>query len=83
MSITESEARMADKQKRTPWILWPFVALWRLITWILELTGRLVAAVLGFVLMVVGVLLTVTVIGAVVGLPLIIFGFMLMIRSIF
>lgn len=74
---------MADKQKRTPWILWPFVALWRLITWILELTGRLVAAVLGFVLMVVGVLLTVTVIGAVVGLPLIIFGFMLMIRSIF
>ena len=74
---------MADKQKRTPWILWPFVALWRLITWILELTGRLVAAVLGFVLMVVGVLLTVTVVGAVVGLPLIIFGFMLMIRSIF
>ncbi len=74
---------MTDKRKRTPWILWPFVALWRLITWILELTGRLVAAVLGFVLMVVGVLLTVTVIGAVVGLPLIIFGFMLMIRSIF
>lgn len=74
---------MADNKKRTPWILWPFVALWRLITWILELTGRLVAAILGFVLMVVGVILTVTVVGAVIGLPLIIFGFMLMIRSIF
>jgi hypothetical protein len=74
---------MSENEKRTPWILWPFVAMWRLITWILELTGRLIAAVLGFVLMVVGVLLTVTVIGAVVGLPLIVFGFMLMIRSIF
>ena len=74
---------MVDKKQRTPWILWPFVALWRLITWILQLTGRLVAAVLGLVLMVVGVILTVTVVGAVVGLPLIIFGFLLMIRSIF
>jgi hypothetical protein len=74
---------MADKKQRTPWILWPFVALWRLITWILQLTGRLVAAVLGLVLMVAGVILTVTVVGAVIGLPLIIFGFLLMIRSIF
>lgn len=74
---------MADNERRTPWIFWPFVAMWRLITGILELTGRLIAAVLGFVLMVIGVILTVTVIGAVVGLPLIIFGFMLMIRSIF
>ncbi len=74
---------MAENRKRTPWILWPFVALWDLIAWILKLTGRLVAAVLGLVLMVVGVILTVTIVGAVVGIPLIIFGFMLMIRSIF
>ena len=74
---------MTDEKKSTPWILWPFVALWDLITWILKLTGRLVAAVLGLVLMIVGVILTVTVVGAVVGIPLIIFGFMLMIRSIF
>lgn len=74
---------MTNEKKRTPWILWPFVALWNLITWILQLTGRLVAAVLGLVLTIVGALLTVTVIGAVVGIPLIIFGLMLMVRSIF
>jgi hypothetical protein len=75
---------MAEKKKkRTPWFLWPFVALWDLISWILQLTGRLVAAIVGLVFMIVGVLLTVTVIGAILGIPFIIFGFLLMIRSIF
>jgi hypothetical protein len=74
---------MMSKQKRTPWIFWPFVALWRLVTGILALTGRLIAAVLGLVLMVVGLVVSLTIIGAVVGIPLIIFGFMLMLRSIF
>lgn len=74
---------MTEERKRTPWIVWPFVAIWDLITWILKLTGRLVAAVLGLVFMIVGTILTVTVIGAVVGLPLIVFGFALMVRAIF
>jgi len=74
---------MTEKSRRTPWFLWPFVAIWDLITWILQLTGRLVAAILGLVFMIVGAILTVTVIGAVVGIPLIIFGFGLMVRSIF
>jgi cobalamin biosynthesis protein CobD/CbiB len=74
---------MTEQKKRVPWLLWPFVAIGRLIAWILQLTGRTVAAVLGLVLMIVGVILTVTVVGAVVGLPLLIFGFMLMVRSIF
>ena len=74
---------MTEESKRTPWFLWPFVAIWDLITWILQLTGRLVAAILGLVFMIVGAILTVTVIGAVVGIPLIIFGFALMVRSIF
>jgi len=69
-------------RRRAPWFLWPFVALWDLLTWILDLTGRLIAAVLGVVLMVVGIILTVTVIAAPVGIPLIIFGLLLMIRSI-
>jgi len=54
-----------------------------LVSFILELTGRLVAGVLGLVFMVVGAILTVTIIGAVVGIPLMLFGFMLMLRSIF
>jgi len=64
-------------------LLWPFRLVWRLVTGILELTGRLVAAILGLLLMVVGVVLTATVIGAILGIPLLIFGFMLMLRSLF
>ena len=74
---------MTDKRKRTPWILWPIVAIWDLITWILKLSGRLVAALLGLVFMIIGAILTVSVIGAVIGIPLIVFGFLLMVRSIF
>jgi hypothetical protein len=37
---------MTHAAKRIPWYLWPFVALWELLTFILSLTGRLVAAVL-------------------------------------
>jgi hypothetical protein len=53
------------------------------VIWIIEATGRLIGAILGLVLMIVGVVLTITVIGAIVGIPLIIFGFMLVIRSLF
>jgi len=48
-----------------------------------KLTGRLVAAILGLVLMIVGVILCLTVIGAILGIPLLIFGFLLMIRGFF
>jgi hypothetical protein len=75
---------MSEKQeKKTPWFLWPFVALWDLLAFILSLTGRLVAAILGLALMIVGIVLTVTLIAAPVGIPLIILGFLLMLRSIF
>jgi hypothetical protein len=65
------------------WLTWPFVAVWNLLTWILNLTGRIVAGVIGFVLMIVGIVLTITIIGAPIGIPLIVFGFMLMVRSVF
>ncbi len=74
---------MNDKQRKVPWPLWPFAAIWWLISFILELTGRVIAAVLGLVFMILGALLTVTVIGAILGIPLIMFGFLLMLRSIF
>lgn len=72
-----------SRKRPLPWILWPFAAIWWLVSFVLELTGRIVAGVLGLVLMIVGALLTVTIVGAVVGLPFIIFGFLLMLRSIF
>lgn len=74
---------MSKISNSTPWILWPFVALWKLVAGIIELTGRLVAAILGLVLMIVGVALCLTVIGAIVGVPLILFGFMLTVRGLF
>ena len=71
------------EERKTPWIFWPFVALWRLVTWILELTGRLVAVILGFVLMAVGVILSLTVVGAILGVPLGLFGVLLVFRGLF
>ncbi len=62
---------------------WPFVAIWNLLTFILNLTGRLIAGILGLVIMIVGAILTVTVVGAPIGIPFIIFGFLLMVRGIF
>ena len=72
-----------EEKRETPWYLWPFVAVWRLITGIVELTGRLLAVLLGLLLMIVGTLLTLTIIGAVVGIPLLIVGFLLIIRGLF
>ena len=74
---------MSANPKRTPWFLWPFVALWRLLAGIVEVTGRLVAVILGAVLMIVGALVSLTVVGAVVGVPLAILGFLLILRGLF
>jgi hypothetical protein len=75
---------MSDKQRsKTPWFLWPFKALWDLLAWVLGLTGRLVAGVLGLVLMIVGAVLTFTLVAAPLGIPLAILGFLLLVRSIF
>ncbi len=71
------------EQTKTPWLLWPFVALWRLVTWILAMTGRLVAILLGIVFMVVGVIATLTVIGAIIGVPMVLFGVLLVFRGLF
>jgi hypothetical protein len=74
---------MEDERSHVPWFLWPFYALWRLVGFVLELTGRVVAAVLGLVLVIAGILISLTVIGAVLGIPLVLLGFMLMVRAIF
>jgi hypothetical protein len=69
--------------KKVPWYLWPFWAIWKLVVGIVAATGRLVAVILGLVFLIVGVVLTVTVIGAIVGIPFIIFGLLLMVRGLF
>jgi hypothetical protein len=64
-------------------LLWPFVALWRLVAFILELTGRFIALVLGTLLIGLGVLISLTGIGAIIGIPLAILGLLLIIRGFF
>jgi len=74
---------MTENKHHTHWLLWPFIALWKLVAGIIGLTGRLVAAILGLVLMIVGVVVSLTIIGAIVGIPLIVFGFLLILRGFF
>ena len=68
---------------RVPWYLWPFVAVWKLLAVIVEMTGRFVAMVLGIVLIIVGVIVSLTIVGAIVGIPLAIIGLLLLLRGIF
>jgi hypothetical protein len=67
----------------TPWYLWPFIAIWRLLAAIVELTGRFLAMVLGIVFIVVGVIVSLTVVGAIVGIPLALIGLLLFLRGLF
>ncbi len=69
-------------KSHTPWYLWPFVALWKLLATIVELTGRFLAMVLGIILMIVGVILSLTIIGAIVGVPLGFVGLLLFFRGL-
>jgi hypothetical protein len=75
---------MTDEQeKKVPLLLWPFYAIWRLVAFVLELTGRVLGVVLGLVLLIVGIVVSLTVIGAVVGVPLMILGMLLILRGLF
>jgi hypothetical protein len=69
--------------RSTSCLAWPFVAVWNLLSAILNLTGRLIAGVLGLALLIVGIVLTVLVVTAPVGIPLIVFGLLLLVRCLF
>lgn len=73
----------AKSERKIPWFFVPFVALWDLIAWIISLIGRLFAAILGFVFLLVGIILTVLIVTAPIGIPLVIVGLLLLVRSIF
>ncbi|MGB5489192.1 MAG: hypothetical protein WBM76_00050 [Woeseiaceae bacterium] len=70
-------------ETRVPILLWPFYAVWRLLTFILNIVGRLLCALLGLGLMIGGVLATLSIIGAPLGIPLAALGFLLLVRSLF
>lgn len=64
-------------------ILSPFVLLGKVILTVIKLIGRFMGLFIGFVLMVVGVILSATIVGAVIGVPLATLGMLLMARSLF
>lgn len=81
--ISYVEVKMSEHKRRIPWYLWPFWALWKLVSGIVEFTGRIVAVILGLVLMVVGIIVSLTIVGAIIGVPLAIVGLLLTLRGLF
>ena len=84
--MSARQERGDDRQEKR-WNLWrvlawPFVALWALVTTLLKLVGRIVLFVIGLVLMIVGGLLTATVVGMFIGIPLLLVGLLLAARSL-
>jgi hypothetical protein len=63
-------------------LLWPFVALFRLVAGILVLGGRFIVMLLGMVFIFVGVLVSLTIVGAIVGIPLALVGLLLVFRGL-
>jgi hypothetical protein len=70
-------------QSSVPILLWPFYAIWRLLTFILNVVGRLLCALLGIAIMIGGVAITLSVVGAPLGIPLASLGFLLLVRALF
>ena len=69
--------------KGVPLLLWPFYAIWRFLTFILTMVGRLLCGVLGLGLMAAGVGVSLSVVGAPLGIPLAAVGFLLLVRALF
>jgi hypothetical protein len=74
---------MSDSDRDVPILLWPFYAIWRLLTFVLEVVGRLLCVLIGLALMAAGTAITITVLAAPVGIPIAAVGFLLLVRAIF
>jgi hypothetical protein len=74
---------MTTHERHVPWYLWPFAAIWKLIAVIVEMTGRFLAMIIGILLIIVGVIVSLTIIGAIIGVPLAIVGLLLFLKGIF
>ena len=72
-----------SRNGRVPLLLWPFYAIWRLLTFVVELIGRVFCGMLGLALMVTGIAVTITVLAAPIGIPIAALGFLLLVRAIF
>jgi len=64
-------------------LFWPFIAIWRLITFLFCLMGRLITAIVGIIFTIIGLIVTITVVGAVIGIPIMLLGILLLTRALF
>jgi len=64
-------------------LLFPFKVGIKLVEIVFKLTGRFLAVILGMVFIVVGIALSLTIIGAIIGGPLGLLGLALVIRGLF
>ena len=74
---------MSYAESRVPWFLWPFYAIWRLVGFVLSVTGRLLCAILGLALIVIGGIVILTIVGVPLGIALILLGVLLLVRALF
>ncbi len=70
-------------EKHIPLLLWPFYAVWRMVTFVFEVIGRVLSALLGIGFMFAGVAIAMSVVGAPLGVPLAALGFLLLVRALF
>jgi len=72
---------MSDRD--VPLLLWPFYAIWRLLTFVVEMVGRLICALIGLAFMAAGTAITITILAAPIGIPIAAVGFLLLVRAVF
>ena len=70
-------------ETHVPVLLWPFYAVWRLLSLVLSIVGRLLCSILGIAITIAGVVITMSVVGAPLGIPLASLGFLLLVRALF
>jgi len=70
-------------RESAPLIFWPIAALWDLLAFVLQLTGRLVGVVVSLVLMALSIVLGLTIVGLPIAIPTFVIACLLLIRSIF
>ncbi len=71
------------QERRVPILLWPFYLVWRMVSFVLEAVGRVACGVLGFVLLAVGIALSLSLVGVPLGIPMAAVGTLLLLRAFF
>ena len=82
--MVQKEVEMSiEKKSKVPWYLWPVWLPLKIAFFIIGLVGRLLGLIIAVLMILLGSVLTETIIGAIIGIPLMIIGIALGISCIF